>query len=145
MLVLLQKTPKKNRNSLINDRKLKNQRLKTNRPSGFTSQECVKKNSAHQKDYWSHTHQNLFSNVFDFSVSKNSHSTPWWKERQYLEGWCLKTYRPSRLSYQECVQFFSGHREVCWSHTHQILFSNASFWHLQGAFFNWPFYRLHQA
>jgi len=142
--VLLQKTPK-NRNSLINDKKLQNQRLKTNRPSGFTSKEYVKKNSAHQMDYWSHTHQNLFSNVFDFSVSKNQHSTPWWKERQFLGGWCLKTYRPSHLSYQEGVQFFSGHREVCWSHTHQILFSNASFWHLQGDFFNWPFYRLHQA
>ena len=37
------KNTQKNRNSLINDRKIQNQRLKTNRPSGFTSQECVKK------------------------------------------------------------------------------------------------------
>ena len=41
-----------NRKSLINDKKLQNECLKTNRLSGFTSQKCVQHNSAHQKDYW---------------------------------------------------------------------------------------------
>ena len=70
----------------------------------LTPRSVRKKNSAQQKDYWRHTHQILFSIVFDFSVSKNQHSTPWWKERQHLGGWCLKTYRLSRLSYQNCVK-----------------------------------------